>query len=88
MAQIPTSRLREMESIAARDPSIRFSIIVTLKEGASPDSVADPGFQMQYSGFNIVSGSASPDAIRRLSARNDVELVEEDGEVHALGGSA
>jgi hypothetical protein len=88
MAQISPARLREMERLAAHDPALRFPIIITLKEGAPPESLEDSGFRPQYRALNIISGSASVDAIRRLSALNQVEMVEEDGEVRALDSSA
>ena len=84
MAQISRARWKEMECIAAQDPAIRFPVIITLREGASPQSLENSGFRIEHSSYNIVSGSASLDVLRQVSAMNEVELVEEDGEVRAI----
>jgi hypothetical protein len=87
MAQISLPRWNELERIAAQDPAIRFPVIVTLKEGASPESLENSGLQVEHRSFNIVSGTASLAVLKELSAMNEVELVEEDGEVRAIHGS-
>jgi hypothetical protein len=85
MAKISTARWNEMERIAAQDPETQFPVIITLKEGASPKSLEKTGFRMDHGAFNIVSGSASLDVLKKLRAASDVDLIEEDGEVRALG---
>lgn len=87
MSHISPARWNEMERIAAQDPTIRFAVIITLREDASPISLEDSGLQIEHRSFNIVSGSASLDVLKQLSAMNEIELVEEDGEVRAIDTS-
>jgi len=84
MAQISETRWNEMERIAGHDVTIRFPVIITLKEGASPESLEGSGLRIEHRCFNIVTGSASLDELKHLSAMNEVELLEEDGEVRAI----
>lgn len=84
MAQISPARWNEMARIAAQDPAIRFSVIITLREGTPLGSLETSGLSIEHRSFNIVSGSASLDVLKQLSSMNEVELVEEDGEVRAI----
>ncbi|MDX2150177.1 MAG: hypothetical protein SFV54_05545 [Bryobacteraceae bacterium] len=84
MAQISDARLAKMERIATRNPAARFRIIVSLRDAGSQDTPLDSEFDVEHDSGSIVSGSASLAAIRRLRSHADVELVEEDGEMHAL----
>jgi hypothetical protein len=84
MANISATRWKEMERIATKDPKTRFAVIITLSEGASGDALDKSGLRIEHRSFNIVSGDASLDVLKKLSAMKEVELIEEDGEVHAI----
>jgi len=85
MASISEDRWAEMKRIAAQDPSVRFPVIITLKEGAGLEPLKRAGLQIAHHSFSIVSGSASLSELRKLSSLSEVELLEEDrvvGGVH------
>ena len=87
MAKILPARLKEMGRIAAKDPKTRFPIILTLKNGASPKLLEASGFVVEHHSFNIVSGVASLESVKKLSVIDEVELIEDDGEVRVIGDS-
>lgn len=87
MAKISPLRWSEMERFAGQNPAARFDIVITLRDSAAASALEIPGLLVKHRTFNIVSGSATLDALNLLSARHEVELVEEDGKAKAMGAA-
>jgi hypothetical protein len=66
----------------------RVPVIVTLLPGADPTGLVEAGLAIarRFDALDAVSGSIAVADLRKLAARPEVQLVEYDGEVRALGG--
>ena len=86
MPAISVELLNQMERTAAPNPQVRFPVIITLKADAAQDAVEQAGFRVEnrFPVISAVSGSATLATLKRLADMEEVELIEEDGEVRAI----
>ncbi len=82
------SRLRKM---AQDEPNTRLLFIITLDQGADPQSLAAKGFQVEHIAFgSIVSGNATAAQALEIGTLSQVESVEEEiaGSMHMMDNEA
>jgi len=68
------------------EPEAGMPVIVTLRPGADVAELTRKGLEVNsvFENISAVAGTVTPRAARELAELEDVELVESDGEVHAL----
>ena len=78
--------IEHMEDIRQRDANGTVSVIVTLKAGANRESLQKTDLRIEnvFENISAVSGSVSISGVNELAQLDEVELVEFDGEMHAL----
>jgi hypothetical protein len=67
-------------------PENEVPVIITVKENADLDSLKKSGVKINhvYENINAVSGTLPASAVKSVAKLDDVEMIEFDGEVHAL----
>jgi hypothetical protein len=73
-----------LRQVAASEPSVELSFIVTLVPGAQPSEVVPFKPTAEVDVIRMVAGRMTAGQALALSANRKVETIEFDGEAHAL----
>src|SRR4051794_6623143 len=75
VANIAPELLDRMEKIASGDPGTAFSLVITLERGTPVEELQNAGLRVEHEipVISAVSGSATFDAIKRLTSLKGVK---------------
>lgn len=78
--------LRQVEESQGGEPDQEIPVIVTVKPDTNLAALQEKGFKVNrsFSHISAVSGTLTAASARLVAELDQVELIEYDGEVHAL----